>query len=112
MAMMNSKLSFKLGIPNREVNNALYNQLLAHYSQQAEQVKTYRQDLFKAFKTANFQAIQQQIESLFAGYLGATSLKTTCRMPKAITPRCCLLGYPALTPGLFLKTLTTTVKQT
>ena len=54
-------------MPNREVKTALYNQLLANYSQQAEQVKAYRQDLFSALKNANFPAIQQQIESLFAG---------------------------------------------
>ena len=61
------ELSFRLGLPNREVKTALYNQLLANYSQQAEQVKTYRQDLFKALKNADFPAIQQHIQSLFAG---------------------------------------------
>ena len=61
------ELSFQLCVPNREVKTALYNQLLANYSQQAEQVKAYRQDLFSALKNANFSAIQQQIESLFAG---------------------------------------------
>lgn len=60
------EISFQLKIPNREVKAALFNQLLATYSQQAEQVKTYRQSLFKALSTANFQAIEQQITSLFA----------------------------------------------
>jgi hypothetical protein len=63
------ELSFQLGIPNREVKAALHNQLFASYSQQAEQAKSYRQELFNALTNADFPAIQQQIESLFAGIL-------------------------------------------
>ncbi|AHF00758.1 hypothetical protein THIAE_02290 [Thiomicrospira aerophila AL3] len=56
---------YHLRIPNKEVMLALNNQFFAGYSQQFDQVG-YQKSLYNALTQANFPAIQQQIESLFA----------------------------------------------
>ena len=59
-------LAYHLRVPNKEVKLALNNQLFADYSQQLDALG-YQKSLYQALATANFPAIQQQIESLFAG---------------------------------------------
>lgn len=57
---------YHLRVPNKEVKLALNNQLFSDYSQELELIG-YQKSLYKALASADFPAIQQQIESLFAG---------------------------------------------
>ncbi|MDY0137910.1 MAG: AAA family ATPase, partial [Thiomicrospira sp.] len=56
---------YHLRVPNKEVKLALSNQLFTDYSQEFEPIG-YQKSLYKALANADFPAIQQQIESLFA----------------------------------------------
>ncbi|WP_044411188.1 ATP-binding protein [Thiomicrospira microaerophila] len=56
---------YHLRVPNKEVNLALNNQFFTDYSQQVNPLE-YQKSLYKALASADFPAIQQQIESLFA----------------------------------------------
>ena len=59
-------LVYHLRVPNKEVKLALNNQLFTDYSQKLTPL-SHQKSLYQALATANFPAIQQQIESLFAG---------------------------------------------
>ncbi|SFR60709.1 ATP-binding protein [Thiomicrospira sp. ALE5] len=61
------RLRFHLKVPNFEVQQALADHFASLYSQTQSEQRLHRQDsLFDAFESADFSAIQQQIESLFA----------------------------------------------
>ncbi|MDT8407207.1 MAG: AAA family ATPase [Methylococcales bacterium] len=57
---------YRLRVPNKEVKLALNNQLFTDYSQQFEPI-SYQKSLYNALFNADFPAIQQHIQSLFAG---------------------------------------------
>jgi len=61
------RLRFHLKVPNFEVQQALSDHFADLYSQTQPELRLHRQDsLYDAFESADFLAIQHQIESLFA----------------------------------------------
>ncbi|WP_127470183.1 ATP-binding protein [Thiomicrorhabdus aquaedulcis] len=60
------ELNFHLRIPNREVQSALYSQLLSGYTHLAESVRSHRRNLLVLLKAADFDGVQAEIVSLFA----------------------------------------------
>ncbi|WP_044411170.1 ATP-binding protein [Thiomicrospira microaerophila] len=61
------RLRFHLKVPNFEVQQALSDHFADLYSQTQPELRLHRQDsLYDAFESADFPAIQHQIESLFA----------------------------------------------
>lgn len=61
------RMRFHLKVPNFEVQQALADHFADLYSQTQPEMRLQRQDrIYDAFESADFPAIQQQIESLFA----------------------------------------------